>query len=713
MSNLRYFLVLLLFFTNILLHHFAYAQSDGSWRIRVGSGISQQEAQQQLDILQGISDVDILPFEGQYAIFVGNYISEEQARIARQELEDNDGIISQGVNFISSSGSGSTGATGPSTGQERYRVLAGTFRDRISADEKYAELEREGLFPIEIIGGADGNYNVYAGYDFDNYSEAQDYFNEIRADNIGVDRIVDLNNPSSRVTPPVGNPDSQQEDASSQFQSDFLSALASGDLEEAQDILNDWEETDPGNILIPSLREQLLNRIAQENASPTPEPTPSYDDLRTQALAAEAEREFNQAISIWRQISGMSTITDGQRQEAIGKIADINERTYQANQPAEPAPTQTGTGSSDDDGGIMIYIIIAVVVIVIIVVVIFLMKKKSSAPAPASTSTMSAPAVKTATAPKPSKTAATVSATTPKKPETPAKKKEEKPAPAKDAPPPKKEEPAQAEIESESHVALDNIFSEEPAQGEPEKEEEKPRPGESSMRIPTIKEQQEKDKADAKAKAEEKVNAPAPAAPAPAAPAPTEDPDLIFSQDFSQGEAGSQPKGWEGSYDYASLTLCDGEGDDPKRYMKYEKTSGTGSAFYSCKFEPATGKVVVEFDIRCDNKNKYLLGFYIEKDSDFRHSISTVVHRDLSDTSKVALRLQHESADYQLGKWAHIRFHIDLLRSLVDGYVDDELVASGVRLPSRPKMVNTLSIRDNLATEGILMIANVKVKRDK
>ena len=43
------------------------------------------------------------------------------------------------------------------------------------------------------------------------------------------------------------------------------------------------------------------------------------------------------------------------------------------------------------------------------------------------------------------------------------------------------------------------------------------------------------------------------------------------------------------------------------------------------------------------------------------------------------------------------------------GYADGNPIAMGVRLNSCPKVINTLSIRDNLATTGILMIDNIKI----
>ncbi|MEO8377385.1 MAG: hypothetical protein ABI579_06915, partial [Candidatus Sumerlaeota bacterium] len=187
--------------------------------------------------------------------------------------------------------------------------------------------------------------------------------------------------------------------------------------------------------------------------------------------------------------------------------------------------------------------------------------------------------------------------------------------------------------------------------------------------------------------------------------------NTYFEQKFDDEENGTLPRGWKGGYDYATLTVVDREGGG--KCMKFEKGKGTGSAYFSCRFPDAAGRVVVEFDLRCDHKNKYLLGFYVEMDEDFRHSVHTVVHMDATKADKVSLRLQNETAPYKLGEWSRMRYLIDLPRNMVDGFVDDKPVAVGVRLPSRPRVVNTLSIRDNLATEGILMIDNIRIFKDR
>jgi hypothetical protein len=142
--------------------------------------------------------------------------------------------------------------------------------------------------------------------------------------------------------------------------------------------------------------------------------------------------------------------------------------------------------------------------------------------------------------------------------------------------------------------------------------------------------------------------------------------------------------------------------------MRFEKRSGSGSAYFSCRFPEIEGKVGVEFDLRCDDKNKYLLGFYIEKDEDFRQSIHTIVHRTSPQVSPT-LRVQGEPTQYSLGTWRHMKYEIDLKSNTVNGFVDGTLVASGVKLATPPSSVNTLSIRDNLATTGILLIDNIRI----
>jgi hypothetical protein len=186
-------------------------------------------------------------------------------------------------------------------------------------------------------------------------------------------------------------------------------------------------------------------------------------------------------------------------------------------------------------------------------------------------------------------------------------------------------------------------------------------------------------------------------------------PGTYYEQSFEDEAIGDVPRGWKGSYDYSSLTVVDG-GSDGGKCMRFDKKQGTGSAYYSLKFPDASGKLCLEFDIRCDDKNRYLIGFYIEKDEDFRQAISTIVHRT-NQAAPPMLRLQTEQTPYEFKKWVHVKYIIDLPRSLVDGWVDDLAVANGVRLIQAPKVLNTLSLRDNSNTVGVLLIDNIKITR--
>ncbi len=183
--------------------------------------------------------------------------------------------------------------------------------------------------------------------------------------------------------------------------------------------------------------------------------------------------------------------------------------------------------------------------------------------------------------------------------------------------------------------------------------------------------------------------------------------EFFFVQNFEDQEEGETPAGWAGEYEYASLQVVRDDASNGK-CMRFEKQDGSGSALFSLNFPDAGGRIIIEFDIRCDDKNKYLLGFYIEKDGNFRQAISTIVHRTNSN-SNPTLRLQNESTPYEFGQWSSVKYDLDLPRHLVDGYVDGKPVITAARLAQAPKLVNTFSIRDNLATTGTLLIRNIRV----
>jgi sporulation related protein len=187
---------------------------------------------------------------------------------------------------------------------------------------------------------------------------------------------------------------------------------------------------------------------------------------------------------------------------------------------------------------------------------------------------------------------------------------------------------------------------------------------------------------------------------------------IIFEQNFENDAVGDQPSNWKGDYNYASLKVND-EFPSPnsKKCIVFDKQKGAGSAFYSCHFPDTQGEIGIEFDFRCDKKNKYLLGFYIEKDEDYRYSVHTIVQYIDSGkkNTKPSLRIQGKPTPYNWGDWCQMKYIVNLDKSTVDGYINGKLLSDGERLASCPSSLNTISIRDNLATVGKLMIANIRI----
>jgi hypothetical protein len=202
---------------------------------------------------------------------------------------------------------------------------------------------------------------------------------------------------------------------------------------------------------------------------------------------------------------------------------------------------------------------------------------------------------------------------------------------------------------------------------------------------------------------------------APVAPAAVskEEPG-VFIQKFRAADEGSQPESWRGEYDFATLLVTtENTLPDSEACLRFEKRKGAGSAFFTCRFDEVTGRVGVEFDLCCIDKNQYLLGLYFEHNENFRQSVHTVIHRANDSTS---LRLQGKSHSYELGQWVHITFRIDLGTGTVDGRVDGQPVAVNVPLLSMteqalPPSINTISIRDTLASEGIFLVDNIRVSK--
>ena len=189
---------------------------------------------------------------------------------------------------------------------------------------------------------------------------------------------------------------------------------------------------------------------------------------------------------------------------------------------------------------------------------------------------------------------------------------------------------------------------------------------------------------------------------------------VFFEQSFDAEAEGAMPGKWQGSqesYAFASLKVASATpAPRSTRYLRFGKTEGVGSAYYSCRFPDATGQVAIEFDLRCDEKNKFLLGFYVEKDGDFRQSIHTIVHQPEAKGT-ASLRVQGEAVPYEMGSWRHIKYIVNLSTGRLSGYVDGETVLDNIRLTNCPRSLNTLSIRDNIPTTGVLLIDNIRIGR--
>lgn len=178
---------------------------------------------------------------------------------------------------------------------------------------------------------------------------------------------------------------------------------------------------------------------------------------------------------------------------------------------------------------------------------------------------------------------------------------------------------------------------------------------------------------------------------------------------FEGETVGQMPNGWEGDYPYSTLTV---QADTPVKgthqYICFTKKEGTGKALYTYRFGAVSGLVGIEFDLRCNDKNKFLLGFYVEKDGDFQQSIHTKILRSEAQTTPT-IHMQGEPAPYLLGSWTHIKYLVDLKTGKLNGYIDSTHVVRDLPLQQIPDYINTLSIRDNINTTGILLLANIKV----
>jgi hypothetical protein len=182
-----------------------------------------------------------------------------------------------------------------------------------------------------------------------------------------------------------------------------------------------------------------------------------------------------------------------------------------------------------------------------------------------------------------------------------------------------------------------------------------------------------------------------------------------FEQDFETDVQGQTPSEWKGDYPFAKLTV---QSETPPRgsqqYACFEKNDGVGKALFTRAFPKIEGKVGIEFDLCCNDKNKFLLGVYVERDGDFQHAIHTKILRSEAQTTPT-IHLQGESAPYLLGSWARIKYVVDLTAGKLDSFIDNTRVGRDVPLEPNPGYLNTISIRDNINTTGVLMLDNIKI----
>ncbi len=187
--------------------------------------------------------------------------------------------------------------------------------------------------------------------------------------------------------------------------------------------------------------------------------------------------------------------------------------------------------------------------------------------------------------------------------------------------------------------------------------------------------------------------------------------NVIYSMEMNEGEAGQPPQGWNGEItDYAAVQIVEDPAGNGQKCMRFRKTSGSAPTSFAHWFEPVQGKFNIDFKVRCDDKNKHLLGLYFEADADFRRSIHTVVQY-APGNDKAHLRVFTRPTPYKMGEWVSVHYEVDLEEGLVDGYVDGELVAEGIRMGMSTDKINVLSIRDNAETTGTLYMKDFTISQ--
>lgn len=712
----------------------AFNQATGNYRVLVDGYPTPGAAQAKKDDLEanlGLYPVDIVQSGGQYRVFAG-YVwptlaeAEDYARYMR-ELGP---ITARAVEIDATTAAGMAAVPKPTiSGEDTASIrLSDTEMQRVREIYNQVQAGRS-----EVINREEYNRALTQLSELD--SQARQYYEQLQNQQQEADRRRQ-----------EGRKLGQQVEE----------AVRVGNFEQASSLLSQWQQLDPENPAVGMVGELLRRRQAEANAAATAQAEVAGMIARAEQL--ESSEQWNDSLALWQQVKRQSTSNDDQLKanEAIRRIS--------------PRLGGSSVATGGSGGGSSLWLIIAVCAVALLLggaAMYFYMRSRNKVQVVTATISKSYGPISSSANPLPGKPRPlgllhdrpTGSRASKDGVATGAVRRDSKSAvqgllPAEMPPqaaPGKSaggKAPASPDPLSGSAISVDNLMDVGAASdlapssngAEPPERTAPSAPDpihSSAVRLENLNlatpppeagevgsatAQREDSRGPAAAQpvpvdvhgaetviAPAAVAAPVASAAAPAAAGATP----YFSQNFEDEEIGATPKGWKGSYDYASLVVSPSDHPGSAKCMKFEKKSGTGSAYYACRFPDASGRIVVEFDLRCDHKNKYLLGFYIEMDEDFRHSIHTVVHMDATKADKVSLRLQNESAPYKLGEWCRVKYLIDLPRHMVDGFINDKPVVVGARLPSRPKVINTLSIRDNLATEGLLMIDNISIQRDR
>lgn len=757
--------------------------SGGSWRILVRDGLSESEANEQASRLG--QETTILPKDGQFAIYIGAYPTQQGAEAEFERLKNEEGIILAGVeNTSGATGSVPSGRPSVAAVSEEgaiYRVAMGNFETLEEAEERRDYLQKEvGIWDAEIYSDGPG-HSVLVGFIHENRASAEEQANVFRNEGYSEASVIAINSTGAQALAGAikGAEDSggfmdilaeiqerknqgqtniaddysqrnlppemvalirQAEDISAEglrmervkFNLQLVRrALIDGEYDLARERLDEVRTLDANNPVIDILSEEI-EQAERGTISSVPTAVPPQQQAQTiqqrnelllsNARSAEQAGRLQDALDSYRQLKNNSP-----SQEMLG---EANQAILRLEEQLSAVDVAQQSGEGGGGGNLVLYAGIGGAAVVVIGAGIFLIAGRKKKPAPVPAKPMMTPAA--AAVPKPADKKSEQKAPQPAAAKSAQRKddSEERPTPASTPKPeqhpsvtvsdserirPGIQAPAPSDVPAELAAETEKPFSLEDSSESVRLDDDSAPPIEEAA-APPIEDAPPLEAAQRPSPSSETVKLTPdqvpPTHPSPPSGVHAADPNLYFEQGFEEESPGEKPNKWKGDYDYASLTVAAEGANGSKQCLKFEKKKGTGSAYYACRFPDAGGRVSVEFDLRCDDKNKYLLGFYIEKDEDFRHSIHTVVHKDMSKQNKVTLRLQNESVPYELGTWVHIRYSIDLHRNLVDGYVNEEPVAMGLRLASRPRIVNTLSIRDNLATEGVLLIDNIKIKKE-